>query len=261
MPESQHDDGGPQSALPATDTDTYECNECGDPYPSDGGVSDRPFCSLGCWAAKESRRIWAIVSSDPRFCATCFRQIRTRGGWEPIGPTAGASERRVLEDPPEWASPSLDPSIETVPCSEGDVPERRGVYRASESAPLEWVRERGVSPTKTADRAICPCGATHHGAVWPVLLTRVDEVGGVVDRLADAFHVLEGEGRFNYAVDMNGVRLFVEHRVVTGQCVDASTWRAAVAHGIELASDGGGGGRGCARAPVRADGCAHTPAR
>lgn len=54
----------------------YPCERCGDPIVEANAVKGS-FCSGTCWYRHKGRKILDQIESDHRWCATCFRQIKT----------------------------------------------------------------------------------------------------------------------------------------------------------------------------------------
>jgi len=55
---------------------TYACQQCGEDYPSRASVGGS-FCSERCLYTHRGRKALNTIASDHRWCATCFRQVKT----------------------------------------------------------------------------------------------------------------------------------------------------------------------------------------
>ena len=58
------------------DENYYPCEHCGDGVHEDATVKGS-FCSEACWYRHKGHRALDQIASDHRWCATCFRQIKT----------------------------------------------------------------------------------------------------------------------------------------------------------------------------------------
>lgn len=89
MPLSVVNSGGRSPAMSVQSApETYTCSHCNEEY-NDVEKVEGSFCSHQCYYRNKGQKALSQIESDHRWCATCFREVKTT--WKPskklvIGP-------------------------------------------------------------------------------------------------------------------------------------------------------------------------------
>lgn len=192
------------------DTETYRCSQCGgerDPRTSVKGS----FCSTRCYEVhrrrKRARDLLNTLRYDHRFCATCFRKIKT------------------VDRPPadRWGLPDCLIGYEdaTHHAVEGELT----------ISVDDYGRERLVGHSEKC----CTCGNTSHAQADPTLQTRF--AFEIAEFLRDAIADLRLEGKTDHDVDDTALdAALCEHLLATEsspRSPDVIDWEVVLAAALD----------------------------
>lgn len=170
-------------------TQCCDQHDCTETYRM--GTGERGYCSLECWSYATASQLLESVQRDHRWCANCFRRLRT-----------------VTPPPPEWHFGG-DQAVTREAVIGWAVPEPHTVEADGERLQASSIPGEGLRATdQTTRRNICSCGVTHHGTIERSTLSK-SACRQHATRLAEAITARQELGLHQHEIDPPALRYAV----------------------------------------------------